>query len=36
MIYQVEMSSVAEAEADRAFINLSQVTSIEKARIWYD
>jgi plasmid stabilization system protein ParE len=36
MIYQVEMSSVAEAEADRAFINLSQVTSIEQARIWYD
>jgi hypothetical protein len=36
MIYQVEMSSVAEAEADRAFLNLSQVTSIEQARIWYD
>ncbi len=36
MMYKVEMSSVAEAEADGAFINLSQVTSIEQARIWYD
>ncbi len=36
MIYQIDLSSVAEAEADRAFINLSQVTSIEQAKIWYD
>jgi plasmid stabilization system protein ParE len=36
MIYQIDMSSVAEAEADGAFLNLSQVTSIEQAKIWYD
>ncbi len=36
MMYQIDLSSVAEAEADRAFLNLSQATSIEQAKIWYD
>ncbi len=36
MSYRVEISSVAEAEADSAFLRLSQVTSPEKARHWYE
>jgi plasmid stabilization system protein ParE len=36
MRYFIEISSVAEAEADRAFLLLSQITSLEKAREWYD
>lgn len=35
MSYQVEISSVAEAEVDNAFLRLSQVMSPEKARHWY-
>ncbi len=35
MTYRIEVSSVAEAEADRAFLQLSQVASPEKARQWY-
>jgi plasmid stabilization system protein ParE len=35
MKYQIEISSVAEAEADDAFLRLSQVTSPQKASQWY-
>nr|WP_290226774.1 type II toxin-antitoxin system RelE/ParE family toxin [Trichocoleus desertorum] len=35
MTYRIEISSVAEAEADAAFIQLSQFMSAEKARQWY-
>ena len=35
MTYRVEISSVAEAEADAAFLQLSQFMSAEKARQWY-
>lgn len=36
MTYQIEMSSVAEAEADHAFLRFSRLMSIEQAKIWYD
>ena len=36
MTYLIEISSVAEAEADSAFLLLSQMTSPEKAREWYE
>lgn len=36
MSYPIEISSVAEAEADSAFLRLSQITSPEKARQWYE
>ncbi len=32
----IELSSVAEAEADRAFLRLSQLMSIEQVKVWYD
>jgi plasmid stabilization system protein ParE len=35
MNYRIEISSMAEAEADRAFVRLSQVTSPIKASQWY-
>lgn len=35
MKYRIEISSVAEAEADNAFLSLSQVTSPTKASQWY-
>ena len=35
MKYRIEISSVAEAEADGAFLRLSQVTSPTKASQWY-
>ena len=35
MNYRIEISSIAEAEADRAFIRLSQVISPLKASQWY-
>ncbi|MBA3920273.1 MAG: type II toxin-antitoxin system RelE/ParE family toxin [Nostocaceae cyanobacterium] len=35
MKYRIEISSVAEAEADSAFLRLSQVTSPTKASKWY-
>lgn len=35
MIYLVEISSVAETEADSAFLYMSEVISIDKARGWY-
>ncbi|MBD2181932.1 type II toxin-antitoxin system RelE/ParE family toxin [Planktothrix sp. FACHB-1355] len=35
MKYHIEISSVAEVEADRAFLRMSQATSIEKANQWY-
>lgn len=36
MRYQIEISSVAEAEADSAFLRMSQVISLERARRWYE
>jgi plasmid stabilization system protein ParE len=35
MKYQIEISSLAEAEADSAFLRISQATSPEKASQWY-
>ncbi len=35
MKYRIEISSIAEAEADAAFLQLSQVTSPVKASQWY-
>ena len=35
MIYQIEISSVAEAEIDQIFLNLAQVFSQEQAGLWY-
>lgn len=35
MSYRVEISSIAEAEVDSAFLRLSQVISPEKARQWH-
>ena len=35
MKHQIEISSVAEAEADSVFLRLSQVTSPVKASQWY-
>ncbi|UIE36674.1 type II toxin-antitoxin system RelE/ParE family toxin [Leptodesmis sichuanensis] len=35
MKYRIEISSVAEAEADSAFLRLSQVVSPAKASQWY-
>ncbi|MBC7822291.1 MAG: type II toxin-antitoxin system RelE/ParE family toxin [Candidatus Parcubacteria bacterium] len=35
MKYRLEISSVAESEADSAFLRLSQVTSPTKASQWY-
>lgn len=36
MNYRIEISSVAEAEADSAFVWMSQVTSPERASQWYE
>ncbi|WGV27243.1 type II toxin-antitoxin system RelE/ParE family toxin [Halotia branconii] len=35
MKYHIEMSSVAESEADSAFLRLSQLTSSSQASQWY-
>lgn len=35
MSYRIEISSVAEAEADAIFLRLSQVLSSEQASQWY-
>jgi plasmid stabilization system protein ParE len=35
MKYRIEISSVAEAEADSAFLRLSQFNSPDKASQWY-
>jgi plasmid stabilization system protein ParE len=35
MKYRIEISSMAETEADNAFLRLSQVTSPVKASQWY-
>ncbi|MGP1382193.1 MAG: type II toxin-antitoxin system RelE/ParE family toxin [Thainema sp.] len=35
MKYRIEISSVAEAEADRAFLRLSQIASPATAKHWY-
>jgi plasmid stabilization system protein ParE len=35
MKYHIEISSIAESEADRAFLRLSQLISPTKASQWY-
>ncbi|WP_434683848.1 type II toxin-antitoxin system RelE/ParE family toxin [Pseudanabaena minima] len=35
MNYRIEISSIAEAEADKAFLRLSQISSPTKASQWY-
>lgn len=35
MRYHIEISSVAEAEADAAFLRISQITSPQTASQWY-
>lgn len=35
MMYRIEISSVAEAEADAAFLKFSQASSSERAKQWY-
>jgi plasmid stabilization system protein ParE len=35
MTYRVEISSIAEAEADSAFLRLVQVTSLSQASQWH-
>jgi plasmid stabilization system protein ParE len=35
MNYRIDISSVAESDADRAFLQLSQRTSPEYAKQWY-
>jgi plasmid stabilization system protein ParE len=35
MKYHIEISSIAESEADRAFLRLSQLISPTKANQWY-
>lgn len=35
MKYRIEISSVAEAEADGAFLRISQITSPQSASQWY-
>ncbi|MGK7926757.1 MAG: type II toxin-antitoxin system RelE/ParE family toxin [Spirulina sp.] len=36
MNYRVEISSIAEAEADIEFLWISQVTDVQKAKRWYE
>ncbi|MGC1306543.1 MAG: hypothetical protein WA885_04885 [Phormidesmis sp.] len=35
MTYRVDLSSVAKAEADAAFLSFSQYTTVEQAQNWY-
>ncbi len=35
MNYRIEISSIAEAEADKAFLRLSQISSCTQASQWY-
>lgn len=35
MSFQVEISSVAKAEADAAFLRIAQLTSVEQGQEWY-
>ena len=35
MTYRIDFSSIAKAEADAAFLNLSQFTTAERAQTWY-
>ena len=35
MTYRVDFSSIAKAEADAAFLNLSGFTTAERAQIWF-
>ena len=35
MRYRIEISSIAEAEVDSAFLRLSQLISLTKANEWY-
>ncbi|MEM1280477.1 MAG: type II toxin-antitoxin system RelE/ParE family toxin [Cyanobacteria bacterium P01_H01_bin.152] len=35
MTYRIDLSSVAQAEADAAFLSLTQYTTPERAQAWY-
>lgn len=35
MTYRVDLSSMAKAEADAAFLSFSQYTTVEQAQKWY-
>ncbi|PZD71052.1 hypothetical protein C1752_08255 [Acaryochloris thomasi RCC1774] len=35
MNYEIELSSIAEAEADNAFLQISKFTSSDNAKRWY-
>lgn len=36
MKYRIEISSIAEAEADSAFLGRAKIASYENAREWYE
>lgn len=36
MEYQIKIASIAESETDRAFLWISQISSPEKAKKWYE
>ena len=35
MTYHIDFSSIAKAEADAAFLTISQFTTAERAQVWY-
>lgn len=35
MTYRIDLSSIAKAEADAAFLRFSQLTTVERAQFWY-
>ena len=35
MTYRIDFSSIAKAEGDAAFLNLSQFTTVDRAQVWY-
>lgn len=35
MTYHIDFSSVAKAEADAAFLTISQFTTVERVQLWY-
>lgn len=35
MTYNIDISSIAKAEADAAFLKISQFTTAERAQLWY-
>lgn len=35
MTYHIDISSIAKADADAAFLTISQFTTAERAQVWY-